>query len=202
MSSLGATATVENLPAKHSTRANASFWFKSRLLIARRLVQSAITGELFHSYRRMAAAPNGTRLLARDEHRLYSASDSREHDLELGKVQNLRIAAAAIDGIILEPGDIFSFWLAAGRPRRRNGYVIGRELRNGCMIPSVGGAFANSQMRCPESPTPREWRSSNATATRFIHRGSSSTMPPMRRSSGTISTFASALRGEFGLGRN
>ena len=48
-------------------------------------------------------------------------------------------AAAAVDGIVLEPGETFSFWSAAGRPSRNNGYVIGRELRSGCMIPAVGG---------------------------------------------------------------
>ena len=53
----------------------------------------------------------------------------------------MRVAAAAIDGIVLEPGETFSFWLAAGRPSRGNGYVIGRELRSGCMIPSVGGGI-------------------------------------------------------------
>jgi vancomycin resistance protein YoaR len=85
--------------------------------------------------------PNGARLLAVDEHRLYTSKDSRERDLELGKVQNLRVAAAAIDGILLDPGEIFSFWLAAGRPHRRRGYVTGRELRGGCMIPSRGGGI-------------------------------------------------------------
>ena len=37
-------------------------------------------------------------------------TDPRERELELGKVQNLRIAAAAVDGLVLEPGEIFSFW--------------------------------------------------------------------------------------------
>ncbi|MBW8882573.1 MAG: VanW family protein [Asticcacaulis sp.] len=80
-------------------------------------------------------------MLAIDEHRLYSSTDASERDLELGKVQNLRIAAAAVDGIVLDPDEIFSFWLAAGRPSRSRGYVTGRELRGGCMIPAIGGGI-------------------------------------------------------------
>ena len=121
--------------------ANAIFLAKSRLLIARRLLRNASSGDLFHRYGRMPVFPPGSRLLAGDEHQLYSAVDPLEQDLELGKVHNLRIAASAIDGIVLEPGETFSFWLAAGRPSRRNGYVLGRELRGGCMIPSVGGGI-------------------------------------------------------------
>jgi vancomycin resistance protein YoaR len=131
----------EQLHASHSVGANLVFWLKSRALIAKRLLRSAIARELFRRYCRMQVIPAEARLLARDEHRLYSHSDPRERDLELGKVQNLRVAAAAVDGILLEAGETFSFWLAAGRPSRRNGYVTGREMRGGCLIPSVGGGI-------------------------------------------------------------
>jgi hypothetical protein len=143
MSASGASSTIEDAVkhASHSASARLSFWLKSRLLITRRLAGSLAQGELFHRYRRLLSLPGGARLLALDEHRLYTSTDGRERDLELGKVQNLRVAAAAIDGIVLDPGEMFSFWMAAGRPNRRRGYVIGRELRGGCMIPSTGGGI-------------------------------------------------------------
>jgi vancomycin resistance protein VanW len=100
-----------------------------------------VAGEITHRYRRLAAVPETARRLGQDEHPFYTASDPREQELELGKVQNLRVAAAAIDGIVLEPGETFSFWSAAGRPSRGKGYVVGRELRQGCMIPSIGGGI-------------------------------------------------------------
>jgi vancomycin resistance protein YoaR len=133
--------SAEELHASHSGGANRLFWLKSRLLIAGRMLKSALAGEYFHRYSRLPNVPAGARLLAEDEHRLYSSSDPRERDLELGKVQNLRVAAASIDGIVVKPGETFSFWLAAGRPRQRNGYVAGREMRGGCLIPSVGGGI-------------------------------------------------------------
>jgi vancomycin resistance protein YoaR len=131
----------EGLHARHSTAANLIFWLKSRLFILRRLLGSALSGELFHRYRKLASIPAGAELIAKDEHRLYSSTEPRERDLELGKVQNLRVAAAAVDGVVLEPGELFSFWLAVGRPSRWKGYVTGRELRGGCMIPAVGGGI-------------------------------------------------------------
>lgn len=123
----------------HDRAARAVFWAKSRLLIARRLVVNAF--EPRRAYRRLAALPASATLLAEDESRLYTLADPRERALELGKVQNLRIAAAAIDGITIAPGETFSYWRAAGRASRAKGYVVGRELRQGCVIPTVGGGI-------------------------------------------------------------
>jgi vancomycin resistance protein YoaR len=135
-------ATSPHPASAHSALAQAIFWAKSRLLIARRLVVNAAGGEIGRRrYRRLGAIPAGAVLLAEDESRLYSMADPRERALELGKVQNLRIAAAAIDGIVLAPGETFGFWRAAGRATRGKGYVIGRELRQGCVIPTIGGGL-------------------------------------------------------------
>jgi len=141
MGGRGVSETVEELHSKHSRRANLAFWLKSRALIARRLARSAIGGELIHQYTKLSAIPADALPLAVDEHGLYAKSTPAERELELGKIQNLRMAAVAIDGIVLAPGELFSFWLAVSRPNRRNGYVIGRELRGGCMIPSIGGGI-------------------------------------------------------------
>ena len=120
------------------TARNRIFWIKSRLLILRRALLDLVSpGPRLGR----AALPAGSQPIARDEHRLYSTTNPRERDLELGKVQNLRVSAAAIDGLVLEPGQTFSFWRAVGRPSRAKGYAVGREFRLGCLIPSVGGGI-------------------------------------------------------------
>ena len=116
------------------------FWLKSRLLMLRRAALNALARERMPR-QRLAAVPADAIPLAHDEHRLYTLSDPRERLLEMGKVQNLRIAAAAIDGIVVAPGETFSFWRAVGRATRGKGYVVGRELRQGCMIPTIGGGL-------------------------------------------------------------
>lgn len=70
-----------------------------------------------------------------------SETDSGEARLIEGKIRNLRIALARLDGAVVPAGGTFSFWRQLGRASRRAGYVEGRELREGCIIPSVGGGI-------------------------------------------------------------
>lgn len=122
----------------HRGAADRLFWIKSRALIERRMLRN--TADRRSSLRRAALTANHAPL-ATDISPLYTVRDPRERDLEFGKVQNLRISAAAVDGILLQPGDMFSFWHTIGRPTRAKGYVVGRELRQGCMIPTVAGGI-------------------------------------------------------------
>lgn len=118
----------------------ATFWAKSRGLIARRILLGPIVAP---SHRLHAAhdAAGFTQLLAEDSSPLHTMEDARERVLELGKIQNLRIAAAALDGLLIPSGSTFSFWRQVGRPTAAKGYAPGRELRNGCLVPSIGGGL-------------------------------------------------------------
>ena len=64
-----------------------------------------------------------------------------ENTLVLGKIENLRVARRAFDGVELARGDVLGFWAQLGRPSRGRGFAIGRELREGCLIPSIGGGL-------------------------------------------------------------
>lgn len=130
--------TVVHSPDAPDAAGNFIFWVKSRLLIVRRALANLLSAR---SPQRRASLPASADSLAYDEHRLYTLTEPRERELEMGKVQNLRIAAAAVDGLVLEPGEIFSFWHAVGRTTQTKGYTVGRELRLGCMIPAVGGGI-------------------------------------------------------------
>ena len=117
---------------------NLSFWIKSRFLMCRRAVADLLSTS--PPLRRVPFSPSAVQLVV-DEHKLYSLTNPSERELEMGKVQNLRVAAAAVNGLVIEPGETFSFWRAVGRTTRRKGYAVGRELRLGCMIPTVGGGI-------------------------------------------------------------
>lgn len=80
-------------------------------------------------------------LLAESRSTLWSEGNSQERRLQAGKVQNLRMALRTIHGVNLPAGEIFSFWRQVGRPTARRGFATGRELREGCLIPSVGGGL-------------------------------------------------------------
>jgi hypothetical protein len=72
---------------------------------------------------------------------LWSDERSGERANQRGKVQNLRRAVAALDGIVVPAGEVFSFWRQIGRASRRRGYVVGRMLQQGCLVPAVGGGL-------------------------------------------------------------
>lgn len=72
---------------------------------------------------------------------LDAGHSPEEHLLVLGKIENLRVALASLHGVEVPAGGTLSFWAQIGAPVARRGYVPGRELREGCIIPSIGGGL-------------------------------------------------------------
>lgn len=61
--------------------------------------------------------------------------------LQYGKVENLKIALKQLNGILIRPGERFSFCYLVGRTTRRKGYVDGMLLSNGEAVAGVGGGL-------------------------------------------------------------
>jgi vancomycin resistance protein VanW len=61
--------------------------------------------------------------------------------LQHNKIESLKIAASCIDGIVLKPGETFSFWRLVGRPTARRGFKTGMVLRNGTVAQGMGGGL-------------------------------------------------------------
>lgn len=80
-------------------------------------------------------------VVAESKTKLWTEANDAERPLLVGKIHNLRLALRRIDGVEIPAGRIFSFWAHIGRPTRWRGFVAGRELREGCVIPSVGGGL-------------------------------------------------------------
>jgi hypothetical protein len=72
---------------------------------------------------------------------LWTDSSPEEFMLTAGKVHNLRIAAKAFDGLVVPAGERLSFWRQLGRPTAAHGYVRGREVRAGCVVPTLAGGI-------------------------------------------------------------
>lgn len=121
------------------TRSQAAvFLWKSALLRVFRAVR-----ELGRAPRLLVLAPiDETRPVAAESRTLlYTQLTPGEQALQAGKVHNLRLAARALHGRVIPAGEVFSFWANVGRATRARGYVAGRELREGCVIPNVGGGL-------------------------------------------------------------
>lgn len=110
---------------------------KVRILQARRLAQWARNPEQFPAAPLATATPRA--LLHAVE---IDARGTQSHpSLEAGKIRNLRIAAAHFDGRELSASRGFSFWRLLGRPVRAKGFLPGTEIRDGCVVPTIGGGL-------------------------------------------------------------
>ena len=80
-------------------------------------------------------------VLAESNTPLCTGYDPRADSLLAGKIENLRLACCQIHRRVLGPGQTFSFWRQVGPPWRLRGYALGREVREGCVIPTTGGGL-------------------------------------------------------------
>lgn len=64
--------------------------------------------------------------------------------LQRNKITNLRLAAKKLNGIVILPGETFSFWKTVGNPTKRKGYLQGMVLDGGKMRPGTGGGLCQS----------------------------------------------------------
>lgn len=62
--------------------------------------------------------------------------------LQYNKLENLKLAIKKLDGIVIMPGEYFSYWKLIGKPTYRKGYKDGMVLTpNGSFKPGVGGGL-------------------------------------------------------------
>lgn len=67
--------------------------------------------------------------------------DIRPSPLYENKKENIKIACAKIESVMLYPGEILSFWKIVGRPSPRNGFKKGRNIIAGQLIEDYGGGL-------------------------------------------------------------
>ena len=63
--------------------------------------------------------------------------------LQEGKAENIRLASGKINGMIIHPGEVFSFWKTVGKTTRRKGYQDGRIIVGNQIKPGLGGGLCN-----------------------------------------------------------
>lgn len=61
--------------------------------------------------------------------------------LQENKIENLKIACPTIDGLLIKPGETFSFWRQLGEATLAKGYCEGMQLSQGKVVRGVGGGL-------------------------------------------------------------
>lgn len=62
---------------------------------------------------------------------------------QFNKADNINIACQQINGLVIRPGETFSFWRTVGKPSTRRGFKEGRVLELGKLKTGTGGGLCN-----------------------------------------------------------
>lgn len=63
--------------------------------------------------------------------------------LQENKAVNIKLACEKLNGLIIHPGEIFSFWHLVGKISEKKGYKDGRVIEKNQIIPRLGGGLCN-----------------------------------------------------------
>ena len=81
-------------------------------------------------------------IIAFSESDLWNPFDNKDNwILTAGKIENLRISAKKLNGLEVNANEVFSFWKHIGNPNFGQGYVVGREIKEGCIVPTIAGGL-------------------------------------------------------------
>lgn len=61
--------------------------------------------------------------------------------LQYNKVKNLELASSKINGLIIHPGEVFSFWKTVKNATKRKGYLEGLVISNHKSFAGIGGGL-------------------------------------------------------------
>ncbi len=127
------------LANRHSLIQDTIFRLKSLVLIVFRVFKNVISpAKKFKIEQDKINQP----VFSVSESDLWNPSDNSENwILTAGKIENLRIAAKKIHGLEIKANEVFSFWKHIGNPNFGKGFVVGREIREGCIIPTIAGGL-------------------------------------------------------------
>ena len=64
--------------------------------------------------------------------------------LQYNKIDNLKLVVDKVNGILIKPGETFSFCKTVGLPTKRKGYKLGMELSFGEARAGIGGGICQS----------------------------------------------------------
>ena len=129
----------KQLAIEHGVMHTAIFKLKTIILSAQRVIKNIFNPvKKFKTSTLLAHAP----VISSSESPLWNPDDNDENwILTAGKIENLRIAVKELHGIVIPANEIFSFWKHIGYPNFGKGYVMGREVREGCLIPTIAGGL-------------------------------------------------------------
>jgi len=101
------------------------YWFKKRNTFAKEIKKEKLEYIIFR-------------------HRTPMLRKLKDVDMQwqYNKAENLKIATGRLNGIVMKPGEVFSYWKMLGEPKEKEGYKEGMVLkRDGTFEGGIGGGL-------------------------------------------------------------
>ena len=113
---------------------------RAAVLRGRRHLQDYISGESFCRNVDPAGPDFTYRVFSHAAH-LVREYPEPWYSLQQNKIRNLKKAVPNVDGIVIAPGETFSFWHLVGKPSKNEGYTEGMTVSEGGLCLSMGGGL-------------------------------------------------------------
>lgn len=108
--------------------------------ITKRNLKDFFSKEKFAKVKRKEKLPN---LVSSHSSNIIRKGKGIDPKLQENKAINLELASNRINGILICPGEIFSFWKIVGKATKKKGYKEGRVISKNKIKPGVGGGLCN-----------------------------------------------------------
>lgn len=129
----------ESLTQQHNFANNAFFRLKTAAHICNRFALNLLSPKIKFKVNDRLIHDS---IIAISESELWNPNDNEKNwILTAGKIENIRIASKKIHGVEVKANQIFSFWKHIGNPNFGQKFVVGREIREGCIIPTIAGGL-------------------------------------------------------------
>ena len=108
--------------------------------ICKRHIKDFISSDKFATNINKEKLPN---LVASYSCNLIKRGKGVDLRLQENKAVNIKLACQNINGMMIHPKEIFSFWRTVGKTTKEKGYKDGRVIIHNKLIPGLGGGLCN-----------------------------------------------------------
>lgn len=82
-------------------------------------------------------------LISSNSNNMIKRSKGVNLESQYNKAHNIDLACQKMNSIIIEPGEVFSFWKLVGRIYEKKGYKSGRVIEKNKLVLGIGGGICN-----------------------------------------------------------
>ena len=116
------------------------YWISCRKETLRRHIKNIFSSEKFANEFSSEKFPN---LVSSWQNALIKTGRGIDPVLQENKADNIKLACSKMNGLVIHPGESFSFWKFVGKPSRKSGFKEGRVIEHKKLIAGFGGGLCN-----------------------------------------------------------